>query len=172
MPTVAERLRGARENLGWTVTQMAESTKIKSDHIRALEEGRYEVFSAPVYIRGFTRTYSTALKLDVREVMHELDLELSRTERFREPPSLLGNNRGPVDAILYQLSRINWRIALPALAILLIGALALWGYRAWRDHAAADPLADLGPGLYHAPKQPGETIPFPTNPVVAPARKK
>ena len=36
MPTVAEQLRTAREAQGLTVYQVAEITKIRTDHIRAL----------------------------------------------------------------------------------------------------------------------------------------
>jgi cytoskeletal protein RodZ len=63
MPTVAEQLRQAREQRGWTINQLADATKIRTDHIRALEEGNYNVFAAPVYIQGFVRTCATLLKL-------------------------------------------------------------------------------------------------------------
>jgi len=65
MSTVAEQLRQAREARHLTVQQAAEITKIRTDHLRALEEGNFEVFSAPVYIRGFVRSYSTLLKMEV-----------------------------------------------------------------------------------------------------------
>ena len=69
MPTVAEQLRAGREARKLTIPQVAEATKIRTDHIRALEEGNFNVFSAPVYIRGFVRNYATQLKLDVPQVM-------------------------------------------------------------------------------------------------------
>src|SRR6266404_9003813 len=69
MSTVAEQLHLAREAKNLTVHQVAEVTKIRTDHIRALEEGNFNIFSAPVYIKGFVRTYATLLKLDVAEVM-------------------------------------------------------------------------------------------------------
>ena len=65
MPTVAEQLRAAREAQGLTVYQVADATKIKTDHVRALDEGNFDVFSAPVFIRGFVRTYATLLHLEV-----------------------------------------------------------------------------------------------------------
>jgi len=76
MSTVAEQLRKGREAQNLSVQQLAEITKIRSDHIRALEEGNFDVFSAPVYIRGFVRTCSTLLKLNVPQVMAALDEEL------------------------------------------------------------------------------------------------
>src|SRR5437867_301757 len=100
MTTVAEQLRSAREARGLTVHQVAEITKIRTDHLRALEEGNYEVFSAPVYIRGFVRAYASLLKLDVPMLMTTLDAELGRTERFDEPPPLSDEPRGFVDVAM------------------------------------------------------------------------
>src|SRR5438067_13829051 len=88
MPTVAEQLRTSREAKGLTVYQVAEITKIKTDHVRALEEGNYDAFSAPVYIRGFVRTYANLLKLDVPALMDALDGELGRAQKFHEPLAL------------------------------------------------------------------------------------
>ena len=78
MSTVAEQLRSAREARKLTVYQVAETTKIRTDHIRALEEGNYEMFSAPVYIRGSVKNYAMLLKLDVPQIMAVLDAELGR----------------------------------------------------------------------------------------------
>src|SRR5215471_3076472 len=88
MSTVADKLRQAREAQNLTIHQVADITKIRTDHIRALEEGNFDVFSAQVYIRGFVRTYSTLLKMDVPQVMSKLEAELGGTEKFSEPPPL------------------------------------------------------------------------------------
>src|SRR6185437_3310132 len=80
MTTVAEQLLRTREAQSLSVHQVAEITKIRTDHIRALEEGNFNVFAAPVYIRGFVRTYAMMLKLDVGNIMAELDKELGQTE--------------------------------------------------------------------------------------------
>lgn len=166
MPTVAEQLHGAREAKNLTVYQIAETTKIKTDHIRALEEGNYNVFSAPVYIRGFVRTYASLLKLDVAQVMATLDQELARTEKFCEPPRLSINAPGPLDFLTFQLSRIKWHLVLPAVGVALVLLLGIWGYRAWKTHQSRDPLSGLGPGIYQPPaSHRGETLPVPTNSV-------
>ena len=59
MPTVAEQLRAAREAKKLSVQQVADATKIRTDHIRALEDGNFNVFSAPIYIRGSVKNYGT-----------------------------------------------------------------------------------------------------------------
>ena len=88
MSTVAEQLRVAREARKLTIEQVAEVTKIRTDYIRALEEGNFNVFSAPIYIRGSVKNYATLLKLDVPQIMAVLTDELGRTEKFSEPPPL------------------------------------------------------------------------------------
>ena len=90
MSTVAEQLRAAREAKNLTIYQVAETTKIRTDHIRALEDGNYEMFSAPVYIRGSVKNYAILLKLDVPAVMAALNVELGQTEKFKEPPPFTG----------------------------------------------------------------------------------
>lgn len=156
MPTVAEQLHQAREQRGWTVHQLADMTKIRTDHIRALEEGNYNVFAAPVYIQGFVRTCATLLKLDVPSVMAELDRELGKTKQFREHPRLTGESRGVLDYIMLQFSKINWRVGLPLLIIGLVIAGAIIGIRAYQTRKTEDPLKNLGPGIYQPKK--GEVI--------------
>src|SRR5262245_26565859 len=106
MATVAEQLRLAREEQQLNVYQVAEITKIKTDHIRALESGTYDSFSAPVYIRGFVRTYAKALKLDVAKLTADLESELSKTEKFAEPPPLTEKKGGVLDFFMLQLSKL------------------------------------------------------------------
>ncbi len=120
MSTVAQQLQQAREARHLTVQQVAEITKIRSDHLRALEEGNFDVFSAPVYIRGFVRTYSTLLKLDVPKVMADLDGELGQTSKFAEPPALSGPPRGILDFLMLQLSMIDWRKGAVALGLAVV----------------------------------------------------
>lgn len=163
MPTVAEQLRGAREAQGLTIHQVAELTKIKTEHLRCLESGDYDVFSAPVYIRGFVRTYASLLRLDVPAVIATLEAELAQIERFCEPPRLTESPHSFLDFLTLQLSKVNWRIVWPALVIAALLALSILGLRAWRSHQPKDPLSDLGPGLYQAPTdQAAPTLPLPT----------
>src|SRR6267154_6458818 len=100
MATVAARLHEARETQKLTISQVAEVTKIRTDHLRALEEGNFDVFSAPVYIRGFVRSYATLLKLEVPEIMAALEAELGRIEKFAEPPPLSEPPGGLVDFLM------------------------------------------------------------------------
>ena len=162
MPSVAEQLRLAREAMKLDVYQVAEATKIRTDHIRALEAGDYDPFVAPVYIRGFVRTYASLLKLDVPAIMAELALELGRTEKFSEPPSLTNQPKSWIDVGMLYLSRIDWRVVLVVLIVSVVVLLAVVGYRAVYAHRTTDPLKGLSPGLAHPrPGHSGDYLPIP-----------
>jgi len=144
------------------VEQVAEITKIRGDHLRALEEGNFNIFSAPVYIRGFVRTYSTLLKMDVPSVMSALDGELGQTKKFAEPPPLSTHPRGALDFLMLQLSKIDWRRSVLGLAAAVVLLGIVLGYITWRHYRTSDPLKSLKPGIYQAPKHSsGETLPLP-----------
>src|SRR5690242_10189824 len=157
MSTVAEQLRQAREAQKLSIQELAEITKIRSDHIRALEEGNFNVFSAPVYIRGFVRTVSTLLKLDVPQVMSNLEAELGQTVKFREPPPLTDQPKTPVDFVMLQLSKVNWRkggVIVGGLAVVVtVVFLVAWG----RHSRHTDPLAGLKPAVVPATNS-GQTL--------------
>ena len=159
MPTVAELLRSAREEQKLNIYQIAEITKIKTDHIRALEAGQYDAFSAPVYIRGFVRTYAKALKLDVNQVTSVLDAELARTEKFSEPPPLTNQPRGTLDFVMLQLSKLNWRIFGTGLTVGLVLLVLFFSLRGCGKRS--DPLKKLGPGLHQPTNATGELLPLP-----------
>ena len=162
MPSVSEQLRRAREEQQLDLNAVAEVTKIKTDHLRALEAGSFDVFVAPVYIRGFVRTYAGLLKLDVPRVMAELEGELGRSSKFNAPPPLTSQPRGLLDLLMLQLSKLNWRVVLGLVVAVLLLVIAGLGWRA-ANRPKADPLKNLGPGLHQSsPDAPsGETLPLP-----------
>ena len=163
MASVAEQLRAAREARNLTVTQVAETTKIRGDHLRALEEGNYDMFVALVYLRGFVRTYATLLKLDVPKLMSELEAELSHIEKFSEPPPLSNQPRGVLDFLMLQLSKVNWRKGAALLMALVLVGLVVFGVWVWRNFQTRDPLAKLPPAVNKSAKTNlGDTLPLPT----------
>jgi len=171
MPTVAEQLRQAREAKNLTVYQVAEITKIRTDHVRALEESDYDVFPAPVYVRGFVRTYASLLQLDVNQILDQLSQELSKSAKHHEPPPLTDRRHGILDKVMYQLSRLNWRILAPTLGVILIIICAIALYRAWTSRPAQDPAASRPAPVFQSHK-PGETLPLTPPPApTAPAKK-
>ena len=159
MLTVGQQLRQAREAQKLGVHDIVDMTKIRGDHIRALEEGNYSVFSAPVYIRGFVRTYATLLKLDTAQVLRQLGRELADSGQV--DPLLTPPARGVLDAAMFQLSKFSHRMAWPAVGTAAAALLLLGGYLLWTHYQNADPTAGLGAGLYQVPTNAGVTLPLP-----------
>lgn len=171
--SVGEQLRRARESARLSPHQVGDTTKIKTDHILALEAGDFHPFSAPVYIRGHVKLLARHYKLNIAAVLADLDAELAQTEEFRDPPSLIPREKGVLDWITLQLSKLNLRLLLPLIGFALVVGLVLWSYATWRRHQSADPLSTLGPGYYKAPPEKSvvEYLPMPPTVTNAPARK-
>jgi cytoskeleton protein RodZ len=155
MSTVAEQLRVGREAQKLTIQQVADVTKIRTDHIRALEEGDFNLFSATIYIRGSVKNYATLLKLDVPQIMAELNIELGRTEKFSEPPPLTEGSNTPIDRLMFLLSKLNWKFGVVGAVVLVVFV----GSFAWRHHKRSDPLAGLQPAVYQSANS-GQMLPL------------
>ena len=164
MPTVAELLRHGREELKLDIHQVANATKLKTDQVRALEEGNYDYFTAAVYLRGSIRTYATLLKINPAELLAQLDGELSGTQKFAdEGLTVPSRKRTGVDSIMLLLSRLNWGIAGVIIAVAVIALVLNSSYRAWKNHKPTDSLKKLGAGMYQPAEPAGEILPLPTN---------
>jgi len=159
MSTVAEQLQTARKARKLTVQQVAEITKIRTDHIRALDKGNYEMFSASVYIRGSVKNYATLLKLDIPAIMAALNAELGQIEKFKEPPPLSEESDTPLDRVMFLLSKLNWRMGLIGGSGLLVLLIVFLIGTAWRHHSRSDSLAGLQPAVYQSTNS-SETLPL------------
>lgn len=159
MSTVAEHLRAAREAKNLTVEQVAEMTKIRTDHVRALEEGDYDVFSAPIYIRGSVKNYAGMLKMNVPEVLSMLDAELGRTKNFSEPPPLVEQKKTIVDHLTLVFAKVNWKVGFAGLFIVAAVVISVVSILAWKHHKNSDPLKNLPPARYQ-PANSGDTLPL------------
>lgn len=160
MPTVAEQLRAAREAKNLTVEQVADLTKIRTDHIRALEQGNFDVFSAPIYIRGSVKNYAGALKLDSAALLAALAAELERTENFSEPPPLTEQRKTLVDYLTLVLAKVNWKITIGLLAVVMLVLILIVAVSAWKHHKPGNPAKGLPPAVYQ-PADAGNTLPLP-----------
>jgi cytoskeletal protein RodZ len=162
MSAVGQQLRSSRKAQNLSERDVAEITKLRADHVLAVEDGNYDVFPARVYLRGFVRTYARLLKLDVDQVLKDLDVELESSTTHRDPPALLPRNKGIADAIMFQLSRINWKIMAPLIVLFFLVLGTIWGIRSWKEASARDPLANLPEGVYRPTNAlPVELLPLP-----------
>jgi cytoskeletal protein RodZ len=161
MSSVAEQLRAAREAKNLTIEQVADLTKIRTDHVRALEEGDFTAFSAPIYIRGSVRSYAALLKIDVTAILAALNAELKGTQQFSEPPPLVEQKKTLVDTFTLALAKLNWRAGFVGfVAVVIVGGFAI-GWMSWRHHSKrSDPLKNVSPVIYQSDSG-GDTLALP-----------
>ena len=160
MSTVAEQLRATREARNLTIEQVADMTKIRTDHVRALEEGNFGAFSATIYIRGSVKNYSNLFKLDVPQMLALLDAELKSTEKFSEPPPLTEQKKSVVDDVALMVAKLNWKVGFAGIGIVIVGVVVISTLLALKHHQKSDPLKNLPPAVYQ-PGNAGDTLPLP-----------
>lgn len=74
MPALGQRFRAAREARGLSLPEVAEQIRIRSVYLAAIEEENWNKIGAPVYVRGFLRTYARFLGLDAEEAVAAFNL--------------------------------------------------------------------------------------------------
>jgi helix-turn-helix protein len=93
---IGQALAAKRGERGLSIDQVAASTRIKREHLRALEAEDFGHFSAPVYAKGYLRTYATYLGLDADDLIRRMpdawdrpSLALGLEKRDRRPRAVL-----------------------------------------------------------------------------------
>ncbi|GAB4333338.1 MAG: hypothetical protein Kow0010_19700 [Dehalococcoidia bacterium] len=69
MSGIGRRLIEAREARGLTLEDVERDTRISRRYLQALEQEQFDVIPAPVYARGFLRSYSQYVGLDPQEML-------------------------------------------------------------------------------------------------------
>lgn len=93
LPEIGESLRRARAERGITIEQAAEHTRISAAFLRALEAEAFDQLPAPVYVRGFLRSYATYLGLDYEPLLAELGRQ--REGRIAGPDAFVPGPAAP-----------------------------------------------------------------------------
>jgi len=71
MESVGSLLRREREAQEKTLEDVAKATKISESILQAIEDDRFSVLPAPVYVKGHLRTYARFLELDEDEIVEK-----------------------------------------------------------------------------------------------------
>jgi cytoskeleton protein RodZ len=70
MESVGEFFKQVRETKGLTVDEVASKTRIRSDFVKALEDGNFARLPDQVFAKGFVRSYARSLGLDEEDAIH------------------------------------------------------------------------------------------------------
>ena len=100
--SVANTLRGAREEHGQDLHAVAQVLRIRYDYLEAIETGAFERLPGTTYAHGFLRTYAEFLGLDGDEMVERFKQEMHGTERKPELafPEPVTEGRIPGGAII------------------------------------------------------------------------
>jgi len=145
MPALGEELRAARESRHLSLTDVSDKIHIRSLYLQAIEEENWVSIAAPVYVRGFVRTYARFLGLNPEEAVAQYNGAAPSEAKPEAPaaPIYISDRRGPSP----------WLLAAAGVAVLLVGFVGYSYYQLQKSTQAAI-LA--------------EATPIPTLPPIAP----
>jgi len=130
--TLGEALKAVRHDLGLTLIDVAERTRVRRSYLEAIEEMRLDALPSRPFTIGYIRAYATALGLNP-------DLAV---ERFKiDEPVLEEALRAPVGLVEEKDPRVA---AFVIGALVIIAAIVLWNV-AQRAMMAAAPPPPLAP---------------------------
>ena len=94
---IAELLKTQRKNLGLSIDDIYEHTRINPEFIKVLEAGQFDLLPV-AYARLFLKTYAQALNLNVRDILilFEKDVALPRARATVQSPPERGINRSAI----------------------------------------------------------------------------
>ena len=116
MPELSALLRGAREDAGLSLRELAARTKITVSTLEAMERGEFDRLPRGVFMRGFLRACARELSLDPEAVVASYSLET--IARPAPAPAPLGQP-DPLLAEPNALSR-HWRPLAAGVAFFLL----------------------------------------------------
>jgi transcriptional regulator with XRE-family HTH domain len=121
-------LRQTRTERKITLAEVEQDIRINRTYIEALENARFDLLPAPVYARGFMRSYARYLGLDPDEAVRAVPRDLPRPTELEPMPGL----RRAMPATLPALPRVNPVAGAAAGVAVLLVVAALYFFPALR----------------------------------------
>ena len=163
MGSFGERLQREREMRGITLEEIADSTKIGTRSLRALEQEDFDKLPGGIFNKGFVRAYARYLGIDEEQAVTDFLAAAGEAEQPLPNPS-------PTEKVTtYRPGSGVWAVAL---ALVLV-ALAAGGFAAWKFNRwpfASDAAQQSAPPVQPATLAPPSTAaPAAVNPEPGPA---
>jgi cytoskeleton protein RodZ len=145
MPALGEELRAARESRHLSLSDVSDQIHIRSLYLQAIEDENWASIAAPVYVRGFVRTYARFLGLNPEEAVAQYNGNAPTDTKAEAPkePVYISDRRGPS----------LWLLGAGAVAILLV-AFAGYNYYQLQKSTQAAIIAEGTPIPTVAPASP------------------
>ncbi|HUK91520.1 MAG TPA: helix-turn-helix domain-containing protein [Blastocatellia bacterium] len=149
MPTLGEELKRRREERGITLSEIAESTRIGTRFLKAIEEGNFSTLPGGIFTRSFIRAYAKKVGLDEDEAITLYHDQIAEETAEAAPPSDAEGSPTPAPALpsrdpamdnLGPRSGLSWPMMIVGAVVLLaIGAVAAYVIRRPGDQPAKEP---------------------------------
>ena len=130
MKTIGETLKGRRERLGMTLTELEQRKQLKRETLKYIEENKFDQLAKVDYAEGFIRRYASVVNMDVNQLIkvhheeipnqhNQLDTLLHHY-RHNEVPEYRTKNKEPIQLLIMISIVIIITFIMWVLAVLLI----------------------------------------------------
>jgi cytoskeleton protein RodZ len=147
MPGLGEAFRAAREARNLSLSDVADQIHIRSVYLQAIEEEDWSAIAAPVYVRGFIRTYARFLGLDPQIAIEQFNAVAGETTTVQAPVTVSAPRRRPS----------IWLWVGGAAAALLVGLVA-FNYLQLQRSSVTPGTADASPAALITPSAPATVV--------------
>jgi cytoskeleton protein RodZ len=135
VPSLGAQLKQAREQRGVGLDEVAQTTKIGTRFLLALESDHYEQLPGGIFNKGFIRAYARAVGLDEEQAIADYiaatEPGVVKTEHPSQPPSRTLEPR--IEAEVGDSGDLPWG-ALAIVLVLVALGLAGWGFYSRESH--------------------------------------
>lgn len=115
-------LKTSRENLGLTLKESFERTRISAFNLEAIEKGEFQLLPAPIYSRNFIKIYSDFLGADAQPVLQSYENYLQALQ-IKEEEQI--PRQAPHQSLLTMLGPYKTQFWIAGI-ILFVAALSFW----------------------------------------------
>jgi cytoskeletal protein RodZ len=158
MPGLGDEFRAAREARHLSLSDVSEQIHIRSVYLQSIEDEDWSAIAAPVYVRGFLRTYARFLGLDPESAVERFNADMGESGNRNEPASVrqLRTRTGPSP----------WLWAAIAVAVLLV---AFVGYKFYDNQTSGGDGGSTVASASASPSAASSSAPSPPASDVSPA---
>jgi cytoskeleton protein RodZ len=152
MPGLGDEFRAAREARHLALADVSDQIHIRSVYLQSIEEEDWAAIAAPVYVRGFIRTYARFLGMDPEGAVEAYNADMEDAEREADGPVRVApaRRRGP--------SIWMWLTAAAALVLLCFVGYSYYQLQTSGAAATPVPAEDLGASAAPASASPASAL--------------
>lgn len=137
-------LKARREEMGWSVEQVADQLKLAPRQVAALEEGDYAALPPAAVVRGFVRAYAKVMKIDAAPLVARIPVDAAAaaadaSASVRTRPQSFSEVRFPTNG---KRSRMPW-LVIGVVVAAVAAVVAAWqsGVFDVRQQGSTEPVA-------------------------------